>query len=41
MIEDKEDCPECGAIYHKRTSCPDCGAYFCDDCGHIIEKGKK
>ena len=44
MYEDmkkKMDCSKCGAIYHKRTYCPSCGAYFCDDCGYIIEEGKK
>lgn len=42
FVEDmKKDCPECGAIHYKHTWCPSCGAYFCDDCGCIIKKGKK
>jgi len=40
MIEKKEECPGCGTGSYNFTYCPCCNAYFCNDCGHVIQKGK-
>lgn len=39
MFGEKIICPKCKSRHYKHIWCPSCGVYFCEDCGHILEKG--